>query len=392
MTRSLRSPLLGGLVGGALVAVILVLVGGTGGGSTTTVVRQSPLDASRPVSDQSAGLTARQIYHQDAAGVVQIRSQIVQQQQSPFGFGLPNQQQAQATGSGFLVDRSGDILTNAHVVDGASNITVQFENHQTKQAKVLGKDDSSDLALLKVDTGGVGLDPLPLGDSNSAQVGDPVVAIGNPFGLDRTLTTGVVSALQRAIQAPNNFSIANVIQTDAAINPGNSGGPLLDAAGRVIGITSQIKTGGSSSGGNVGIGFAVPINTAKQIIPQLKKNGSVQHAFLGVTGADIDSSLQGLNLPSSTGVLVQTVTPNGPAAKAGLRGGSTQVDIGGQPLMLGGDVIVKLDGKPVGTMDDLSSTIAGHKPGDSVSLDILRGRQTKTIQATLGNRPATAAH
>ena len=229
--------------------------------------------------------------------MVFVRSQIVQRTQSPFDFGLPQEQQGEATGSGFVIDKAGTILTNAHVVNGATKVTVQFQNKQSVEAKVLGKDESTDLALLKVDPTGVKLTPLTLGSSKGVQVGDPAIAIGNPFGLERTLTTGVISAVQRTIQAPNNFEIDDVLQTDAPINPGNSGGPLIDATGRVIGINSQIATGGSGSHGSVGIGFAVPIDTAKQIIPDLKQSGRVDRGYLGIGSTTVDKTLKDLNLP-----------------------------------------------------------------------------------------------
>jgi S1-C subfamily serine protease len=216
-----------------------------------------------------------------------------------------------------------------------------------------------------------------------------VLAIGNPFGLDRTLTTGVVSALQREIQAPNGFAIQHVIQTDAPINPGNSGGPLLDAAGRVIGINSQIETGGSGNG-NVGIGFAVPINTAKRLLPQLEQAGAVVHAYLGITGITIDSSLADLQLRASRGVLVQDVQAGGPAARAGLRGGSVASQVDGSQVVLGGDVIQSLDGKSVASMEALSNAIATRRPGDEVTLGIMRGGKPQTVAVKLGKAPAQA--
>src|SRR5436190_5607557 len=373
----LRLSLIAAILGGALVAAVMVLLDVGKTTKTTTVVRQSPLGA-RPASSNlgSAALTPRQIYKRDAPGVVNVRAQIVQRVSSPFDFG-PQEQQGVASGSGFIVNGNGDILTNAHVIEGASRVTVQFENDKTADAKVVGKDTSTDIALLKVDPKDQKLHPLALGDSSHVVVGDPTIAIGNPFGLDRTLTTGVVSALQRRIEAPNGFSIDHVIQTDAAINPGNSGGPLLDAAGRVIGINSQIATGGAGNG-NVGIGFAVPINTAKRVIPQLEKSGTVQRAYLGITGLTIDRSLDRLNLNSSDGVLVQTVQPGSPAAKAGLKGGQTQANLDGSDIALGGDIIKKIDGRNVKSMDDVSSQVDSKKPGDTVTLDVVRGGQTRT--------------
>jgi S1-C subfamily serine protease len=233
----------------------------------------------------------------------------------------------------------------------------------------------------------VDLHPLVLGSSKGLQVGDPTVAIGNPFGLDRTLTTGVVSALQRQIKAPNGFTIDHVIQTDAAINPGNSGGPLLDASGRVIGINSQIETGGGSNG-NVGIGFAIPIDTVKQKLNELKTKGSVQYAYLGVSSATVDSSFAGL-LPVKAGALVQTVEGGSPAAKAGLRGGDITAQVGGNPVALGGDIITRFDGKPVRNKEDLVALVAKHKAGDKVNVEFVRNRKTKTVEVTLAARPAS---
>jgi S1-C subfamily serine protease len=383
-TSTLRTSLLSAIVGGALVAAVLLVLGvGGDTNKTTTVIQQSPI-ATKNASGAGSNLTPRAIYKNEAPGVVHISAQIVQQVQSPFDpFG--EQQQGTSTGSGFVLDNSGRILTNAHVIEGASRVTVQFEDNKTVEAKVQGKDTSTDLALLKVDPDGLKLKPLPLGNSKSVQVGDPTIAIGNPFGLDRTLTTGVVSALQRKITSPSGYSISNVIQTDAAINPGNSGGPLLDAAGRVIGINSQIATGGG--GGNVGIGFAVPINTAKQVIPDLRQSGTVKRAYLGITGATIDRSLEALNLATKSGVLVQTVSPGTPAAKAGLRGGDASATLDGSELRLGGDVIKKIDGTDMKTMDQISALIASKKPGDTVTVEFLRGDTTKTVKVKLAQRP-----
>ena len=236
--RQLRLPLISGLVGGGLVAVLLLALGlDSNSKTTTTIVQQAPIAADNKDAgaDASTQFTPRDIYKRDAPGVVFIRATVVQRTQSPFDM-FPTEQQGEATGSGFVIDKNGDILTNAHVIDGAVKVTVQFGDNKTVDAKIIGKDVSSDIALLKVDPDGLELHPLSLGSAKDVQVGDPTIAIGNPFGLDRTLTTGVVSALQREIQAPNGFKIDNVIQTDAAINPGNSGGPLLDATGKVIGI------------------------------------------------------------------------------------------------------------------------------------------------------------
>jgi S1-C subfamily serine protease len=375
-------------LGGAGGAVVTSVEGGST--KTTTVVQQAPLaNSTKPASDTSA-LTPRDIYKRDAPGVVFVRAAVTQQSNSPFDL-FPQSQQGTATGSGFVLDKDGYILTNAHVVDGATNVRVSFEDKRTVTAKIVGRDTSNDLALLKVDPSGLHLTPLELGSDKGVQVGDPVIAIGNPFGLDRTLTTGVVSALQRKITAPNNFQIANVIQTDAAINPGNSGGPLIDAAGRVIGINSQIETGGSGSNGNIGIGFAVPIDTAKQIVPKLKSQGNVKRAWLGISTLTIDKSLSGVPLQANSGALVQEVTQGGPAEKAGLRAGNFQGQLDGQPIVLGGDIIQAIDGRAVKTADDLGTIVSGKKPGDEITVTVLRDGKKKDVKVTLGDRPNTAA-
>ena len=390
MTNS-RSPwpvaLFSALLGGA-VAVGLAALLGVGGSdtTTTTVVQAGGLSNPRVASDGETALAARDIYKRDAPGVVFIRANVTKQATSPFG--APQQQQGQATGSGFVIDRSGRILTNAHVVDGATKIKVTFQDDKTVEAQVLGADRSTDIALLKVDPKDLDLRPLGLGSSKDVQVGDPVVAIGNPFGLNRTLTTGVVSALQRQISGLNGFSIDNVIQTDAAINPGNSGGPLIDAAGEVIGINSQIETGGSG-GGNVGIGFAVPIETARKLLPELEK-GKVSTGYLGISGITIDDMLKGLNLPVKEGVLVDTVQPSSPAAESGIRGGEIPAQVDGATVRLGGDIIVAVDGTPITTSQSLTSAIAEKRKGDKVKITVVRDGKKRVVTATLAERPQEA--
>jgi len=384
MTPTKRAPLLAfvsALVGGAFVALLLIAFNAVGSDTTKTVVEQAPIG--QPLESNNArGLTARDIYKRDAPGVAFIRANIVQQSQSPFGFG-PMTQQGTATGSGFVIDKNGSILTNAHVVASATKITVSFGNKESVPAQVVGRDVNDDLALIKVNPSGLNLKPLALGDARSVQVGDPTIAIGNPFGLDRTLTTGVVSALQRKIQAPNGFAISNVIQTDAALNPGNSGGPLLDAAGRVIGINSQIETGGNGDA-NVGIGFAIPINTAKNALPQLQK-GNIETGYLGVTGSSIKPSM---NLAVKQGVLVESVDPGSGADKAGIKGGQSNSS---DAVSAGGDIITRVDGKAINGIEQLRSAIGSKQPGDKVTLTVLAGGQTKDVQVTLGTAPTVLA-
>jgi S1-C subfamily serine protease len=397
-SRSIVFPLLlAALLGGGVAAGVTTVLSDAGGDTHTTTVIRQPAVASQGAngnrSNAAEGLTAADIYQRYAPGVVFVRSEVIQQTNNPFDFGFGGAQKSEATGSGFVIDSSGDILTNNHVIDGAStgSITVQFADHKTVKARVVGTDPSTDLALLKVDPEGLDLKALPLGSSKDVKVGDPTIAIGNPFGLDRTLTTGVVSALQRQIQAPNGWAIKDVIQTDAAINPGNSGGPLIDAAGRVIGINSQIETGGGSSG-NVGIGFAVPIDTAKSILNNLKAGETVERAYLGVTSLTIDGQLDALDLPVDHGALVQTVEAGSPAAQAGIKAGDLQAQLSGQgdngAVVLGGDIITKVDGKAIKTSDELSQLVSGHKPGDKIKLEVVRKKQTKTVTVTLGKRPA----
>jgi len=385
------------LGGGVAAGVTAVIVDDNAGDTHTTTVIRQPAIASQGANGSRAnaaeGLTAADIYQRYAPGVVFVRSEIIEQTNNPFDpFG--GAQKSESTGSGFVIDATGDILTNNHVIDGATagSITVQFADKKTVKATVVGKDPSTDLALLKVDPEGLDLKALPLGSSKDVHVGDPTIAIGNPFGLDRTLTTGVVSALQRQIQAPNGFAIKDVIQTDAAINPGNSGGPLIDSAGRVIGINSQIETGGGGGSGNVGIGFAVPIDTAKGILANLKKGESIQRAYLGVTSLTVDGQLDALNLPVDHGALVQTVESGSPAEVAGLKAGDVQATLAGgtsgsDPVVLGGDIITKVDGKAITSSDQLSQLVTGHKPGDKVKIEIMRKKATKTVTVTLGKRP-----
>ena len=289
-----------------------------------------------------------------------------------------------------MVDKDGHIVTNYHVVQGASRVEVSFSNQDTVKATIVGTDPSTDLAVLKVDVPAKALTPLALANSDAVQVGDPVVAIGNPFGLERTVTAGIVSALQREVRSPNNYTIDHVIQTDAPINSGNSGGPLIDAQGRVIGVNSQIETA-NGGGGNVGIGFAVPSNTVKSIVSQLLVDGRVDRAFLGVTLQDVSPDVAGvLRLPASKGVLVGAVKPGSPAAKAGLEGGTTQVVVAGESYQLGGDMIVAIDGKQVASVDALREAIAAHKPGDKVSITVVHADGSKaTVETTLARAPET---
>ena len=383
------SIILSAVLGGLIVLVIgavLISTDVIDTGDTKTVVRESPTTQPTGDSTGSEGRSVHDIYEQEGRGVAFITANgVTSDENSPFG--LP--QEGTATGSGFAIDKDGYIVTNAHVVQGADSVEVSFsENGDSIPAEVKGVDTSADVAVLKVNPDDVkgGIKPIPLGDSSEAEVGDPVIAIGNPFGYSRTVTTGIVSGLQRQIQAPNGFTISHVIQTDASINPGNSGGPLLDANGRVIGINSQIATGGGQ--GSVGIGFAVPINTAKKILPDLKAGETIERAYLGVQMQGVTQQVaQDLNLPVDYGALIVDVTPGSPADKAGLHGGRTQTTEG---IAAGGDLIVAVDGEKMRNEDAVATAIAAHTPGDKVDIEFYRGTDKKTVSVELGKRPANA--
>jgi len=392
MKRMFAIPFVSALLGGGVVVAVIAAAGDLGSSQTTVTTLQAAPAAPSNASQQTRGLTPHEVYVRDAPGVAFVTSTVVQKTESPFNlFGGEGQRQGQATGSGIVISSNGTILTNYHVVENAIKVTVSFEKGKTVEAQVVGKDPSNDLAVLKIPTDGLTLHPLTLGDSSAVTVGDPVYAIGNPFDLQRTLTTGVISALQREITAPNGFAINNVLQTDAPINPGNSGGPLLDTGGRVIGINSQIETGGTG-GGSVGIGFAVPINTAKSEIAQLEKGGTVRGAYLGLTSLTIDGSLSALNLPVKSGALVQSVQKSSAASKAGIRGGAVTTTTENGQVSVGGDIISSIDGKKVASSEELANDISAKKPGNTVTVGLLRATgkgsyEDKTVSVTLGSRP-----
>jgi len=364
------------VLGGVVAVGAIALLGGLDG--DTTVITETASSPNPPLATDGGALSVNEIYERASSGVVQITST-----SGNIGGASPQQ----ALGSGFVVDKAGHIVTNYHVISGADEIRVSFSNRDTVEAWLVGNDPSTDLALLQVDTSASALTPLPLGDSDEVEVGDPVVAIGNPFGLDRTATSGIVSALQRLITAPNSFTIDHVIQTDAPINHGNSGGPLLNSSGQVIGVNTQIETGGVGSG-NVGIGFSVPSNTVKDVVAQIMRTGRVDHAYLGISGQAINSVVADTyNLPVAKGVLVGSVRSDSGAAKAGLRGGETQVVVAGETYVLGGDIIVSLNGKQISSIEQLRDAIAGHKPGDKVSLVIYRDAKKTGVTVALGRQP-----
>ena len=370
--------------------VAMVLVGtlalGAGAGAvaysvahsspTKTVVRQVAVQSSEPTADSSA-LTPGQIYRQAYQGVVEIT--VSMPQQTPTG-----NQEAQAQGSGFVIDSDGHIVTNDHVVEKADSVSVRFWNGNTYDASVVGTDPSTDLAVIKVDAPSSILHPVSIGDSSNVQVGDPVVAIGSPFGLEETVTSGIVSALHRQIQALNQFTINDTIQTDAAINHGNSGGPLFNAAGQVIGVNSQIA---GDTGANVGIGFSIPSDTVRSIAGTLISSGKVEHAYLGVSVQEIPASVAH-DLKLTEGVEITQVKPGTPAQKAGLKGATGKQMVQGTQYATGGDVITEIDGQKVKTAEDVQLAIDAHHPGDTIEITYWRNGETKTASVTLATRPA----
>jgi putative serine protease PepD len=346
----------------ALVAGALIGAGGgaatyaaLSSGKTKTVVRQETVGSSQPTASTSE-LSVHEIYERTHKGVVEIS--VTSQETDPFG----GSRTQRGEGSGFVYDTEGHIVTNQHVVDGASTVSVRFWNGKTYTAHVVGSDASTDLAVLDVDAPASELFPLSLADSNNVTVGDSVVAIGSPFGLEETVTAGIVSALHRQMTSPNNFAIDDSIQTDAAINHGNSGGPLLNAQARVIGVNAQIA---SDSGGSEGVGFAIPSNTVKSIAAQLISNGKAEHAFLGVALNDRSAS--------GGGAEIARVTQGTPADDAGLRAG---------------DVIRAVSGRRVESPDELRAAISAHRPGDTVTIRYTRANKTQTVEVKLTDRPS----
>jgi putative serine protease PepD len=323
---------------------------------SATVVRQVTVEGSEPVA--TTGSAASAVYKRVSRSVVEISA---------------GGSQGRAQGSGFVYDRAGHIVTNQHVVAGASSVSVSFSNGTEASAVVVGTDPSTDLAVLRVDAPTGLLVPLRLADSSLVDVGDPVFAFGSPFGLEGTITSGIVSALHRQMTAPNNYTITDTIQTDAAINHGNSGGPLVDLRGRVVGVNAQIE---SESGGSDGVGFAIPSNTVGSIVRQLAATGAVKHAYLGIRMTVVPE-----------GVAITSVLADTPAEEAGLQAATETALVDGQQRPVGGDVIVAFDGERATSATALQSAVDARKPGETVSITILRDGQRRTVDVKLGVRP-----
>jgi S1-C subfamily serine protease len=383
-----------GLLATACVAAALVLVGAeiAGGlGSTTTVDRFVPAPSGEARSASraagSAALSIEQIYRLDAPGVVEIS---VASPGARRRAGSPGAGETIRTlGSGFVIDKAGHILTTSGVVAGTRRVQVSFTGDDQMQARIVGVDAVTGVAVLQIDAHSRALSPLPLGDSDDVQVGDLVVAIGNPTSFARTATAGIVSAVQRTIDpAPSAVSLAHSIETDAAIDRGDSGGPLINAQGAVIGVNGSTTSGDQAPGSAGGLGFAIPIDTVKAAVAQLIHDGRVEHAFLGVSAVPLTSGVaRTFNLPSSRGLLVQTVARGSGASRAGLRAGSTMVVVAGETYRIGGDIIIAADGVPIVSEADLRNVLQALAPGDALRLQLWRSGKKETVLAILGRPP-----
>jgi putative serine protease PepD len=374
------------VAGGLIGAVIALALDGTASSPAAAPAFADTTVSNVATAAHGVGLTPEQIYRRDAPAVVVITS--TETQEVPATFFTPAMKERVASlGSGFVVDRTGDILTNDHVVQGGTGIRVGFSSGASYPAKIVGADPTTDVAVVRVRAPSSALHPLAYDDSDAVAAGDRVYAIGNPFGLDRTMTAGIVSATGRDIEAPDGLIIPNAIQTDAPINHGNSGGPLLDRFGRVVGISAQIE--GGTVDGNIGIGFAIPSDTARSVAGQLIADGHASHAWLGAEVETIDPALAGIvrGLPDQ-GVTIARVVKGSPAAKAGLERATHEVTVDGIGAPVGGDVIVAADGRSVATSEQLAGIIANRKPGDRLTLTVVRDGRRRTVSVTLGNYPS----
>ncbi|MGH3145897.1 MAG: S1C family serine protease [Rubrobacter sp.] len=383
--RTAFTALVSAIIGGLLTA-IFVIAGMSGledEPADVTIKEVAPAQGSSETTPVSgSGPSVREVYTRDGPGVVSVDVAAT----SDLGPG---------GGSGFVVDDAGHIVTNQHVVGEAEDLSVRFASGDRREAEVVGEDPSTDVAVIRVDAPKGALQPLTLGDSDTVGVGEPVIAIGNPLNVGISVTTGIVSGLGRPIEAPNDYTINDAVQTDAAINPGNSGGPLLDSRGTVIGVNAQIA---SESGGFEGVGFAVPINTVKDVVKQLITEGEVVHGYIGVGmfqfGVDELAAYGGLSEEEleqrygfpGNGAIVSEVTPDGPADRVGIRGGEDQ-EIGGLPVPRG-DVITEINGEPVSSSDDVIEVVNARKPGDRLTMTVVTpGEEPRSVELTVGTRP-----
>ncbi len=358
-------------------------------GGTTTVEEfvPAPSSVSTQGTQRSAGgLSIEQIYRLDAPGVVEISDATIGGSGGP---GSARRSRARPLGSGFVIDKAGHILTNTQVIAGTRNVQVSFSGNDRVKARVVGVDPATGVAVLQIDARSRALTPLPLGDSDNVQVGDLVVAIGNPLSFPRTATSGIVSAVRRSIDSSARAqTVEHAIETDAEINNGNSGGPLIDARGEVIGVNAPVDSSEGSGSRTVGMGFAIPIDAALAVTSQLIHDGKVEHAFLGISAVELTASVASIfNLPSARGLLVEDVFRGSGASKAGLRAGSTPVVVAGESYRIGGDIIVAADGIPIVTQAQLRDVIETLAPGDRVHLEVWRAGKQVAVVVTLGRPP-----
>jgi S1-C subfamily serine protease len=379
-------------VAGGVVAVAVASLAGVGGHTTTVREVGGPAFVPSDVGLRQSGraLTLRDIYRNDAPGVVQVTSTTTVSGSRSKWFGnsfAPKTEVRRYLGSGFVIDKTGYIVTNYHVISDAQAIYVSFSNSDAMKAQIVGTDPSTDVALLKVEASSRALKPLGLGNSDTVQVGDQVAAIGNPLGYDRSISAGIVSALQRSLRSPDGSPIDRVIQTDALLSHGNSGGPLLNAQGQVIGVSSAVANWSGGRQQNSGIGFAIPINTVRDVVAQLKANGRVEHPLLGVLGRSVTPAMRKqFGLPVQRGVLVERIIPGSGAEQAGLQGGTTQVLVAGESYQLGGDLIVQAGGQDVASTERLREIVSEHQPGDTLSVEYYRGSELRNADVKLGRQ------
>jgi S1-C subfamily serine protease len=386
----MAAALLVAAVAGGGVAVAIASLLGVGGHTTTVRVVtpdfEAPDVAGRPTGGRAMSIP--EIYERDAPGVVQVTSTATVDLPRSEWFGnsfVPGTEVQRYLGSGFVIDKAGYIVTNDHVVPNARSIYVSFSNNDSMKAQVVGRDPSTDIALLKVKASSRALKPLELGDSDTVQVGDQVAAIGNPLGYSRSISAGIVSALQRSLRSPDGSPIDRVIQTDALLNNGNSGGPLLNAQGQVVGVSSAVAWGGARE--NTGIGFAIPINTVRDVVAQLKANGRVDHPLLGIVGREVTNGMaEQFNLPARRGVLVERVIAGSGAEQAGLLGGASSVVVEGESYQLGGDLIIEADGQNVTSPERLREIVSEHKPGETLSIEYYRLTERRSVDVKLGRQ------
>ncbi len=381
--RTFFISLFAAIIGGLVVYGAFDLAPQLTSDSPRVIEAENPGNLSGTKNSPKGRLSAEQIYDRYGDAVVHVRAVVTSTYQDFFG--LPQPENQVSSGSGFIVSDKGYVITNAHVVSGADRISIQFADSAEVSAKLIGIDQSTDIAVLKADLSNHKTGVLTLGDSKSVKVGEVVYAIGNPLGYDRSMSSGIISALNRELRAPNNFPIRGVIQTDAAINRGNSGGPLISSFGKVLGVTSQIATTGE---GNIGIAFAIPSSTVKKVFSEIIDTGKASHAWVGIQGSNLLPKVaKKLKLKVDSGAQVMSVLDPGPAEKAGLRGANDQIEVDGETYDVGGDIIIKIEGRKIDSMDRLITELSQYRADETIEVEILRDNKFKVLEIELEERP-----